>query len=110
MATIGSTPILSNLVFIFLLYKMLDKNKQQLKAWDLFKFTDWGSLIYEAFSKWDKLLFKGYSFESKQDFDSWNLSDFKFEIVGTAKDWLDERSYDYIKRERLKRGERFLDS
>lgn len=89
---------------------MIDKNKQELKAWDLFKFTDGWQLIYETFSKGEELKFKGYSFESKQDFDANKLSDFKFEIVGTRKDWIDAKFYDVVKTERVRRWEHFLDS
>ena len=89
---------------------MLDKNKQVLKPGDLFKFTDWGTLIYQTFTKGDKLMFKGYSFDSRYDFDWDNLNNFKFEIVWTVKDWLDERSYDYVRKERIKHWDHFLDS
>lgn len=89
---------------------MLDFNKKELKDWDLFKFRDWWQLIYETFSKGEELKFKGYSFESKQDFDANKLSDFKFEIVWNNKEWVNPKYYDEVKRERLKRGEYFLDS
>ena len=89
---------------------MLDKNKQQLKAWDLFKFTDGGQLVYETFQDGDDLKFKGYSFTSRQDFDTKKLTDFKFEIVGNNREWIDPKYYDVVKRERLKRWEFFLDS
>ena len=91
-------------------YKMLDKNKRQLQSWDLFRFTDGWQLIYETFKKWDKLLFKWYSFQSRKDFDTKDLSDFKFEIVGDKDWWFDDRYYDVIKRERMKNWEHFLDS
>lgn len=89
---------------------MLDKNKQELKAWDLFKFTDGWQLVYETFKDKSWLKFKWYSFTSRQDFDTKNLSDFKFEIVWTSKDWISPKYYDVVKRERIKRWEHFLDS
>lgn len=89
---------------------MLDKNKQQLKDWDLFKFTDWWQLIYETFSDWKELKFKWYSFTSRQDFDTNKLSDFKFEIIWTAKEGINPKYYDVVKRERIKRWDYFLDS
>lgn len=89
---------------------MLDKNKKELKAWDLFKFTDGWQLIYQTFSKWDHLKFKGYSFVSRKDFDTDDLSDFKFEIIWSEKDWIDANYYEIAKREQEKNWVRFLDS
>lgn len=89
---------------------MLDRNNNELKDWDLFKFTDGWQLIYETFKDWNELKFRGYTFTSREDFDTDKLSDFKFEIIGTSKEWVNPKYYDEVKRERLKRGEHFLDS
>lgn len=92
---------------------MKDIYKRELKAWDLFKFVEWVESdwnIYETFQAEDKLLFKGYSFQSTKAFNTDKLLDSKFEIVWTNKEWLDEKSYDFVRRERMNRWEFFLDS
>lgn len=92
---------------------MKDVNKRELQSWDLFKFVEGvenNGNIYETFDTDKWLLFKGYSFQTSKAFNTDSLVDSKFEIIGTKKEWLDEKSYDYVKRERMNRWEYFLDS
>ena len=93
--------------------QMKDINKKELQAWDLFKFVEWADKdwnIYETFEAENKLLFKWYSFQSNRAYNTSKLIDSKFEIVWNNKEWLDEKSYDYVRRERMNRWEYFLDS
>lgn len=92
---------------------MKDINKRELQPWDLFKFVEgvdqnWD--IFETFKADGKLLFKGYTFQSNKAYGTNKLVDSKFEIIWNNKEWLDESSYDYVRRERMRRGEFFLDS
>jgi hypothetical protein len=86
--------------------KLIDYNKQELKAWDLFKFRDGWQIIYEVVD-WG---FTWYSQKMKEIFPIDKLDNFKFEIVGNSKDWIDPKYSDYVVIERMKRGEYFLDS
>lgn len=85
---------------------LLDYNKQELKAWDLFKFRDGGQIIYEVVDWW----FTGYTQQMKEIFPIDKLDNFKFEIVWNKKDWIDPKYSDYVVIERMKRGEMFLDT
>ena len=85
---------------------LLDFNKQELKAWDLFKFRDGWQIIYEVVDWW----FTGYTQQMKEIFPIDKLDNFKFEIVWNKKDWIDHKYSDYVVIERMKRGEMFLDT
>lgn len=76
---------------------LLDIKKQELKAWDLFRFVN-GELIYYVYEEEWVLRYTAYSVETKYSFSIDILNPFQFEIIWTAKEWLGADYDDIAKR------------